>query len=408
MKSLYQLLLCSISVIAIANPQPEHPNYQQQPDPETHDRMWREHMERHQANAFSQNALKNDNPAHTELNKPNTTSASLANSNNISNSAVAENIEKLDPELRALVLDLAPISVRKVAENIKKRAQNQNDEIMSIPSCLIFVGKPGSGKTTLVQAIAEEANIRFIKLNAPYSADKYKNSGPEKLREFFDSIKNTDTLTLVAIDEFHRYTDGYKKLNEPDPGTAETFWLLVDDCKKNKNIIIVGITNDSSEMAPQITSRFGSRIYQIKPVNESIFKQRVLHYCLSKNTVSNNCNQKCEKKIASVINSNDVRAIQDIVNSASEIASERKSKDPITQKDLEESVKQYHQSQKNCEKKQEDKTPVLQKFAWVGTGVMGVGVGLFYAAKAIQIGLALANGDTAEAKKAFDESIEKK
>ncbi len=258
--------------------------------------------------------------------------------------------EKLDPELKALVLDLAPNPVKRLVENIKNYAQNPDN--CTMPSSAIFTGIPGSGKTTIVQAIAEDANVDFIMLKAPYTADQLKNSGPEQLREFFDIFMNIEKPTLVAIDEFHRYTDGYKKINEPDPGTAETFWLLMDDCKKNKNLIIIGITNDCSDMAPQIESRFGNRIYEIKPTNENIFRQRVLHYCLSKNKVPNNCDQKCEKTIASLIEFNDVRIIQDLVISASEIATERKEK--IKQKDLEQSIKEYGTNKKLIEKKKEE------------------------------------------------------
>ncbi len=346
MKLIRLFFLCTISFSIKTNAEQQNP--QNDPNPEI-DRLWKRYNEQEAASALLKNSIS-ENGKQIEISKK------VNPDEKQTTSSIKYKHENLDPELRALVLDLAPSPVKRLAENIKNYAQNLGN--YSMPSSAIFTGIPGSGKTTLVQAIAEDANIDFILLKAPYTADKFKNSGSEKLREFFDIFMNVEKPTLVAIDEFHRYTDGYKKINEPDPGTAETFWLLMDDCKKNKNLIIIGITNDTSEMAPQIESRFGKRIYEIKPSNENIFRQRVLHHCLSKNKVPNSCDQKCEKTIANLIEINDVRIIQDIVISASDIASERK--DKITQKDLAESVKEYEATKKLTTAKEDQMTKTLK------------------------------------------------
>jgi len=76
------------------------------------------------------------------------------------------------------------------------------------------VGSPGVGKTTLAQAIAEDAQTDFIMINAPFIADKYKNSGPENLKETFKEFLHRDRLTIVAFDELHALTDGNRNIND--------------------------------------------------------------------------------------------------------------------------------------------------------------------------------------------------
>ena len=80
--------------------------------------------------------------------------------------------KRLDPQLSKLVIKMAPESVQELAQLIKECTQNPNKKC---PAKALFVGTPGVGKTTLAQAIAEEAGIEFIKINAAFVSNTYKD-----------------------------------------------------------------------------------------------------------------------------------------------------------------------------------------------------------------------------------------
>ena len=75
---------------------------------------------------------------------------------------------------------------------------------------LLFYGPPGSGKTSLAEAIARETGSRFVRINAVMS-------NVAELREVLSAARRRpEAGTLLFIDELHRFNKAQQDLLLPD------------------------------------------------------------------------------------------------------------------------------------------------------------------------------------------------
>jgi len=75
---------------------------------------------------------------------------------------------------------------------------------------LIFYGPPGSGKTSIAEAIANETRSRFVRLNAVMS-------NVAELREILGAARRLpEAGTILFIDELHRFNKSQQDLLLPD------------------------------------------------------------------------------------------------------------------------------------------------------------------------------------------------
>ncbi|HUJ45179.1 MAG TPA: replication-associated recombination protein A [Opitutaceae bacterium] len=75
---------------------------------------------------------------------------------------------------------------------------------------LIFYGPPGSGKTSLAEAIAHETGCRFVRINAVMS-------NVAELRDVLAAARRRpESATILFIDELHRFNKSQQDLLLPD------------------------------------------------------------------------------------------------------------------------------------------------------------------------------------------------
>ena len=125
-------------------------------------------------------------------------------------------------------------------------------------SSLIFYGPPGTGKTTLARIIANTTHAYFIAINAVLA-------GVKEIRAAIDTAQSQRGLysrrTILFVDEVHRFNKAQQDALLP--------WV------ENGTIVLIGATTENPffEVNKALVSR--SRLFQLKPLNESDLRQIV-------------------------------------------------------------------------------------------------------------------------------------
>jgi transitional endoplasmic reticulum ATPase len=70
-----------------------------------------------------------------------------------------------------------------------------------IPKGVLFYGEPGTGKTLLAKAIANEANANFISIKGPELVSKWVGESEKKIREIFNKARQV-APAIIFFDEF--------------------------------------------------------------------------------------------------------------------------------------------------------------------------------------------------------------
>ncbi len=129
------------------------------------------------------------------------------------------------------------------------------------PKNILFYGLPGTGKTMLVKALANELNIPLYLIKSTSLIGDHVGDGASKIHDLFEKASKNN-LAIIFIDEIdaialHR---SFQSLRGDVSEIVNSLITEMDGISDNNNLIIIGATNNPTFLDSAIRSRFEEEI----------------------------------------------------------------------------------------------------------------------------------------------------
>jgi transitional endoplasmic reticulum ATPase len=154
-----------------------------------------------------------------------------------------EDIGGLDKELR-LVREMVELPLR-YAEVFERLG-------IEVPKGVLLYGSPGTGKTLIARAIANETKIHFIKVNGPEIIHKFYGESEARLREIFEEAAS-QAPSVIFIDEIDAIAPKRADvLGDVEKRVVAQLLALMDGMVPRGQVVVIGATNIPEKVDPAL------------------------------------------------------------------------------------------------------------------------------------------------------------
>jgi len=160
-----------------------------------------------------------------------------------------------------------------------------------IPSGVLMVGSPGTGKTLLAKAIAGEAKVPFFTISGSDFVEMFVGVGASRVRDMFDQAKK-HAPCIIFIDEIdavgrHRGA-GLGGGHDEREQTLNQLLVEMDGFEGNEGVIVIAATNRPDVLDPALLrpGRFDRQV--VVPLPDVRGREQILRVHMRKVPMADN------------------------------------------------------------------------------------------------------------------------
>ena len=120
------------------------------------------------------------------------------------------------------------------------------------PAGVLLHGPPGSGKTLLAKAVANESEANFILVNGPEIMNKFYGESERKIRSIFEEAEK-NAPSIIFFDEIDAIAPKREETyGEVERRVVSQLLTQMDGLKKRGKVIVIGATNRPNAIDPAL------------------------------------------------------------------------------------------------------------------------------------------------------------